>query len=62
MIDWLARMVEPLNTALFTIGTDEVSWAEFLGFVTGGLCVAGLRAWTRDLTPADTALPAYSAA
>lgn len=33
-------MVEPLNTALFTIGTDAVSWAEFLGFVTGGLCVA----------------------
>ncbi|WP_135452768.1 nicotinamide riboside transporter PnuC [Mycobacterium sp. DL99] len=40
MIDWLARMVEPLNSALFTIGNDAVSWAEFLGFVTGGLCVA----------------------
>ncbi|WP_280639564.1 nicotinamide mononucleotide transporter family protein [Mycolicibacterium farcinogenes] len=40
MIDWLARMVEPLNSALFTIGSDAVSWAEFLGFVTGGLCVA----------------------
>ncbi|MEX3647617.1 nicotinamide riboside transporter PnuC [Mycolicibacterium porcinum] len=40
MIDWLAQMVEPLNSALFTIGTDAVSWAEFFGFVTGGLCVA----------------------
>ncbi|PEG58887.1 nicotinamide mononucleotide transporter [Mycolicibacterium boenickei] len=40
MIDWLARLAEPLNGALFTIGTDTVSSAEFLGFVTGGLCVA----------------------
>lgn len=40
VIDWLAQMVEPLNSALFTIGTDAVSWAEFLGFATGGLCVA----------------------
>lgn len=40
MIDWLARIVEQLNAALSTIGHDAVSWAEFLGFVTGGLCVA----------------------
>jgi nicotinamide mononucleotide transporter len=40
MIDWLTRIVEPLNGVLFTIGGDHVSWAEFLGFVTGGLCVA----------------------
>ncbi|WP_280639565.1 nicotinamide riboside transporter PnuC [Mycolicibacterium farcinogenes] len=26
-----------------------------------GLCVAGLRAWTRELAPADAALPADSA-
>jgi nicotinamide mononucleotide transporter len=35
-MDW----VEPLNGVLFTIGDDAVSWAEFLGFITGGLCVA----------------------
>ncbi len=40
MIDWLARLLDPFNTVLFTIGGDAVSWAELLGFVTGGLCVA----------------------
>lgn len=40
MIDWLARLVEPLNAVLFTIGSDQVSTAELLGFITGGLCVA----------------------
>lgn len=40
MIDWLARMVQPLNAILFTIGANDVSWAELLGFLTGGLCVA----------------------
>lgn len=33
MIDWL-------NSAFVTIGGNATSWAEFLGFVTGGLCVA----------------------
>lgn len=36
MIDWLT----PLNDTAFTLGDDSVSWAESLGFVTGGLCVA----------------------
>lgn len=40
MIDWLAGVVEPLNAVLVTIGSDQVSMAELLGFVTGGLCVA----------------------
>ena len=40
MIEGLARLVEPLNGVLFAIGGDAVSWAEFLGFITGGLCVA----------------------
>lgn len=40
MIDWLAGVVDPLNAVLFTIGGDQVSTAELLGFVTGGLCVA----------------------
>ena len=39
MIDWLANLVAPLNVVLFTIGNDAVSWAELLGFLTGGLCV-----------------------
>ncbi len=33
--DWVA----PLNHVLFELGDDAVSWAELLGFVTGGLCV-----------------------
>ncbi|ORA27292.1 nicotinamide riboside transporter PnuC [Mycobacterium aquaticum] len=40
MLDWLARVVQPLNATLFVLGGDAVSWAELLGFVTGGLCVA----------------------
>ena len=40
MIEWLAQLVAPLNTAVFTLGVNPVSWAELLGFVTGGLCVA----------------------
>lgn len=39
MIDWLSRLVEPLNHVLFTLGNDAVSWAELLGFVTGAACV-----------------------
>lgn len=33
--DWVA----PLNHVLFELGDDAVSWAELLGFITGGLCV-----------------------
>lgn len=33
-------MIAWLNSAMFTIGGHATSWAEFLGFVTGGLCVA----------------------
>jgi nicotinamide mononucleotide transporter len=40
MMDWLARLVDPLNAVLFTLGGDHVSVAELLGFLTGGLCVA----------------------
>ncbi|WP_029369716.1 nicotinamide riboside transporter PnuC [Mycobacterium sp. UM_WWY] len=40
MLDWLAQVVQPLNATLFVLGGDAVSWAELLGFVTGGLCVA----------------------
>lgn len=40
MIDWLAQLVAPLNAVVFTIGSDQISTAEVLGFVTGGLCVA----------------------
>lgn len=39
MIHWLADLVSPLNVVLFTIGNDAVSWAELLGFLTGGACV-----------------------
>jgi nicotinamide mononucleotide transporter len=39
MIEWLAELVSPLNQALFHLAGDAVSWAEALGFVTGGLCV-----------------------
>jgi nicotinamide mononucleotide transporter len=31
--------VEPLNQGLFELGGHAVSWAELLGFITGGLCV-----------------------
>lgn len=40
MLDWLSNLVAPLNTVLFTMGADAVSWAELLGFVTGAACVA----------------------
>ena len=33
-------MIDGLNAVLFTIGSDQISTAELLGFVTGGLCVA----------------------
>ena len=36
MLDRLAQLVQPLNTTLFVLGGDAVSWAELLGFVTGG--------------------------
>lgn len=39
MLDWLARMVAPLNQVLFHMGADAVSWAELLGFITGATCV-----------------------
>lgn len=40
MLDWLSDLVAPLNTVLFTMGSDAVTWAELLGFVTGAACVA----------------------
>jgi nicotinamide mononucleotide transporter len=39
MTAWLADLVAPLNHVLFHLGDDAVSWAELLGFLTGGLCV-----------------------
>lgn len=39
-MDGLAALVAPLNAVLFTLWGDPVSWAELLGFVTGGFCVA----------------------
>ncbi len=38
-MNWLNDWVAPLNHVLFELGDDAVSWAELLGFVTGGLCV-----------------------
>lgn len=32
---WLSQLVAPLNVVLFTLGSDHVSVAELLGFVTG---------------------------
>lgn len=40
MIEWLSNLVAPLNAVLFTMGSDVVTWAELLGFVTGAACVA----------------------
>jgi nicotinamide mononucleotide transporter len=40
---WLesfAAAVDPLNEAAFTLWSNPVSWAELLGFGTGGACVA----------------------
>jgi nicotinamide mononucleotide transporter len=39
MIDWLSGLIAPLNQVLFTLGSDHVTWAELLGFLTGGACV-----------------------
>lgn len=39
MLTWLANLIAPLNTVLFHLGNDAVSWAELLGFVTGVACV-----------------------
>lgn len=39
MRTWLANVIAPLNTVLFHLGNDAVSWAELLGFVTGAACV-----------------------
>ena len=39
MSEWLAGLVAPLNGVLFHLGNDGVSWAELLGFLTGGACV-----------------------
>lgn len=36
---WLQDLVAPLDAVLFHLGADAVTWAELLGFVTGGLCV-----------------------
>jgi nicotinamide mononucleotide transporter len=35
----LGSLVAPLNSVIFVLGNDHVTWAELLGFVTGGLCV-----------------------
>jgi nicotinamide mononucleotide transporter len=35
----LHQLIDPLNVVLFHFGQDAVTWAELLGFVTGGLCV-----------------------
>ena len=39
-MNWLANAVTPLNAVAFTLWGDPVSWAELLGFITGGACVA----------------------
>jgi nicotinamide mononucleotide transporter len=39
MLSWLEQLVAPLNTVVFVMGNDHVSWAEILGFVTGAACV-----------------------
>ena len=39
MIDWLRALVAPLNQVVFTLGDNGVTWAELLGFLTGGVCV-----------------------
>src|SRR3954454_19971303 len=35
-LDWLTN---PLNTVLFHLANDAVTWVELLGFITGGACV-----------------------
>jgi nicotinamide mononucleotide transporter len=39
MMSWLSHQIAMLNTVLFTMGDDQVTWAELLGFLTGGACV-----------------------
>lgn len=39
MFDWLGVVVSPLYHVLFVVGADHVTWAELLGFITGGACV-----------------------
>jgi nicotinamide mononucleotide transporter len=39
MFNWLSVIVSPLNHVLFVVGADHVTWAELLGFLTGGACV-----------------------
>jgi nicotinamide mononucleotide transporter len=39
VLSGLAHLVAPLNTVVFVLGSDHVSWAEILGFVTGAACV-----------------------
>jgi nicotinamide mononucleotide transporter len=36
MLQWMAHLIAPLNTVVFVLGNDHVSWAEILGFLTGG--------------------------
>src|SRR5215469_2111877 len=35
----LSHLLAPLNAVLFTLGNDQVSVSELLGFVTGAACV-----------------------
>ena len=39
MLNWLEQLIAPLNTVVFVMGNDHVSWAEILGFVTGAAAV-----------------------
>lgn len=39
MFDWLSVLLDPLTRVVFVVGHDNVTWAELLGFVTGGACV-----------------------
>jgi nicotinamide mononucleotide transporter len=39
-MNWFEHVIAALNTPLFTVGDDHVTWAELLGFLTGGACVA----------------------
>lgn len=36
----MTSLIEQLNSVAFTLWGDAVSWAELLGFLTGGACVA----------------------
>lgn len=40
MIDWLAELIHPLLSVVFTMAGEPVTWVELLGFLTGGACVA----------------------